>query len=173
MRLKQLHTAWRTAGAFTLVETLVGAMVLGIVSLALFGAFLAGLGTVQSSRENSRATQILVQKMEALRLLTWSQGTNSVLAATNFVSYYDPSGTNDIQNKKDPSTANSLGTVYRGVYTPMASPTNIPTAYRDNLRLATITVYWTNYGRGHTPIVQRRQMQTFVARYGMQNYIAK
>jgi len=40
------------------------------------------------------------------------------------------------------------------------------------MRTATVTIYWTNYPAGtNTPIVHSRQFQTYVARYGMQNYI--
>ena len=159
MKLKRLFPAQWHVFAFTLVETIIAVLLLGIFSVSLFGAFSAGIGTVKASRENMRATQILVQKMEALRLFTWDQGAKHTLATTNFLAYYDP------------SSSNNLGTVYRGAYTPSPTPAGIPAAYRDNMRLATVTVYWTNYGRGGTPIVQSRQMQTFVARYGMQNYI--
>jgi type II secretory pathway pseudopilin PulG len=159
MKLKQLAPARQQILAFTLVETLVAVLILGTISLSLFGAFSAGISTVQAARENMRATQILVQKMETVRLFTWNQGTQNNLASTNFLSYYDPSSTNQ------------MGTVYRGRYTPSPTPDSIPSAYRSNMRMATVTVYWTNYGRGKTPIVQSRQMQTFVARYGMQNYV--
>ena len=38
------------------------------------------------------------------------------------------------------------------------------------MRTITVTVYWTNYN-GAKPIVHQREMQTRVARNGMQNYI--
>ena len=49
------------------------AAILGVVATSLYGAFTAGFFVIQSTRENLRATQIMVQKMEAIRLLTWSQ----------------------------------------------------------------------------------------------------
>jgi hypothetical protein len=36
--------------------------------------------------------------------------------------------------------------------------------------MATVTVSWTNY-YGRQSIVRTRQLQTFIARYGIQNYI--
>lgn len=147
----------RAQCAFTLVEVVVASAVLGIIILSLFGAFSSGISVVQAARENMRATQILVQKMETIRLLTWSQTTNVMVAPTNFSARYDPISTNS-------------GTRYMGSYTPGPAPSDIPAAYRDKLRSIDVVVYWTN-SSGRSTRVQSRQMQTFVARYGMQNYV--
>ena len=146
--------------AFTLPEVLVGAFVLGIMSISLFAAFSTGLRIVQSSRENGRATQILLQKMEVIRLFRWDQATNSTLAPTSFTDWYDPSRTN----------TQSGGVMYQGSFSATNAPTTLPAAYRDKMLTATVTVYWTNNLNG-TSVVHSRQMQTYVARYGMQNYV--
>jgi len=143
------------------VEVVIGAAVLGTLSVSLLGAFSAGLSIVQSGRQNMRATQILIQKMEAIRLFTWDQTTNTTLAATNFTDWYDPTRTN----------SQSGGVMYKGFYSTSNAPSSVPVAYRDKMRTATVTIYWTNYTKANTPVVQSRQMQTYVARYGMQNYI--
>ena len=41
------------------------------------------------------------------------------------------------------------------------------------MRAITVTLYWTNYSKkpNQTQVVRSRQMQTYVARYGMQNYL--
>ncbi len=148
----------KASAAFSLVEVSAASFLLGILLLSLFGGFSSGLMVVKAARDNLRATQILVQKMETLRLLTWSQGTNNPIASTNFVASYDP-------------TSHNPGTLYRGVYAASPAPTSIPAAYRKDLRQATVMVYWTNVlGRGKV-VVQSHAMKTFVARYGMQNYI--
>src|ERR1051326_816310 len=147
--------------AFTLPEVLVGAFVLGIMSISLFGAFSTGLRIVQSGRENARATQILLQKMETIRLLTWVKTTNTNLAATNFTDWYDPSRTN----------TQSGGVKYQGFFSITNSPSGLPAGYRNQMRLATVTIYWTNFYNGTTPTVHTRKMQTYVARYGIQNYV--
>jgi hypothetical protein len=125
--------------------------------VALFGAFTSGMTVVQGARENTRATQIMVQKMETIRLLTWNQGINSSIARPAFEALYDPASTN-------------AGTVYEGSYEYQPADTNIPAAYRDKLRKVNVTIYWTNHVGGRAR-VQSRQMETFVARYGMQNYV--
>ena len=63
----------RSTAGYTFAEVLVAAAILGFVATSLYGAFAAGFCVIQSTRENLRATQIMVQKMEAVRLLTWSQ----------------------------------------------------------------------------------------------------
>jgi len=143
------------AGAFTLVEVLVAVFVLVIALVSLFGCFTDGFAFMEAAREDLRATQILVQKTEAIRLFTWSQLTNFTFSA-----YYDPQATNG-----------SSGALYSGTVTTNAAST-VPTssAYYTNICLVTVTVSWTNNSL-KKPVVHTRQAQTQVARYGMQNYI--
>ena len=147
-------------GGYTFAEVLVAAAILGVAATALYGAFAAGFCVIESTRENLRATQILVQKMEAVRLLTWSQinDTNNYLTPT-FTADYDPLGT----------TNRCGGVKYRG-YVSASTPADLPEAYRANMRTITVTFYWTNY-IGAKTIVHTREMRTRVARNGMQNYI--
>jgi len=142
--------------AFTLVEVLVAVLVVGIVSISLFACFSQGFAAMESSRENLRATQILLQKMETIRLCTWSQLTN-----LTFTAYYDPNSTN----------AASSGVIYTGTVTTNAA-SGIPStnSYQSNICLVNVSLTWTNYILDR-PIPHSRQMQTQVARYGLQNYI--
>jgi prepilin-type N-terminal cleavage/methylation domain-containing protein len=168
----RLKREWSSAGrfspacarlqqtGFTFTEVLVATAILGFVATSLYAAFAAGFCVIQSTRENLRATQILVQKMEAIRLLTWSQvnDTNRYLKPT-FTADYDPLGT----------TNHAGGAKYAG-YVSTSTPTDLPDGYRANMLTVTVGVSWTNYNGGK-PIVHRREMQTRVARNGMQNYI--
>ena len=144
--------------AYTVVEVLVSVCVLGIMLVSLYGGFSAGFAVVQVARENMRATQIMVQRIETMRLYNWDQilKTNNFLKST-FTDRYDPS-------------SSVGGTYYRGFVS-----TNAPilpgAAYTNNIRTVLITLYWTNYPQKQAPIVRRRQMETHVARYGMQNYL--
>jgi len=154
-----------TPAAYTLVEVIVAILVLALMLISLYGGFSSGFAVVKLARENLRATQIMMQKMETVRLLKWSQllDTNNFLQPA-FQDYYDPSGTN----------ANAFGAIYRGFVTTNAA-TGVSADYAANMRAVTVIIYWTNYPRGltNTPIVRTRQMQTLVARYGMQNYVYK
>lgn len=156
---------WKKMGVqrgYTLVEVLVASCVLGLLVISLFGAFSSGLSAVKAARDNTRATQIMAQKMETFRLLTWGQVTNSYYAPATFVDWYDPVATN----------SGGAGTRYQGQVTVSPAPANVPEAYRDNVRTITVRVFWTNYLAGTRKItVQSRHAQTLVARYGMQGYV--
>jgi prepilin-type N-terminal cleavage/methylation domain-containing protein len=160
------HTAQARAAlpesGYTLAEVLVAAAIMGVMATALYGAFAAGFCVIQSTRENLRATQIMMQKMEAVRLFTWSQicDTNNYLKPF-FVEPYDPLGV----------TNNCGGAEYTGYISAAVPATgDLPEAYRTNMRTVTVTVYWTNLNGGK-PLVHTREIQTRVARNGMQNYI--
>lgn len=144
------------AAAFTLAEVLVAVLVLAIIATAFYAALSSGFAVVQSSREDLRATQILMQRLEAVRLCRWDQLTNST-----FQEQYDPFNT----------TNGSAGTVYTGKVS-LSAPTNVPSAceYFPNVRLVTVSVAWTN-NPASKPLAHSREMQTLVARYGLQNYI--
>jgi len=104
MKLNQVKTG-RPRAAFTIVEIIMSVVVLAIMMISLFGGFSAGFAVVQLARENLRATQILVQKTEDVRLYSWSQVTNSTYFKTTFQDWYNPSGTN----------THSAGAVYQGL----------------------------------------------------------
>ena len=146
--------------AYTVAEVMIAVFIVAIVGLSLYAGFTAGFGAVRLSRENLRATQVMVRRMETIRLYAWSQATNTTsYVQPTFYELYDPLG----------ATNNSVGMVYAGQLSE-SIPTNVPSAYRTNMRALTVTVYWTNQ-IGNNQVVRSRQMQTFVARYGMQNYI--
>lgn len=156
MRLKGKQRAKRLANAFTLVEVLVAAAILGTISFAYYGALSSGFSLVQSTREDLRATQIVMQRIEAVRLCNWRQ-----LANFTFREPYDPTA----------SGATAVGTMYYGtVTTNAASSINNNSSYKPNVRLVTVTLTWTNFNTPR-PQSHTRQMQTQVARYGMQNYV--
>jgi len=72
---------------FTLIETLIASGVLGIVILTLFGAFFYGFSTIRASQEGVRANQLLVERLETLRLYDWSKVTSGSYVATNFAAH--------------------------------------------------------------------------------------
>lgn len=146
--------------ASTFAEVLVAVLVLGLMIFSLYASFFSGFTIIRSAREDLRATQILLQRIEAVRLFNWNQilDTTNYLKPT-FVEYYDPLG----------ATNSTLGVRYSGSIT-SSVPTDVPGSYQTNMRAITLTLNWTNYN-GSQRIAHTRQMQTRVARYGMQNYI--
>lgn len=151
-----LSAGGRPAGkaAFTLVEVMVAVLILATISVAYYCGLSSGFGVVQSTREDLRATQIMMQKIEAIRLCTWDQLSNFTF-----------------QEVYDPVTTNRAGSVYFGSVAigPATSLSNNP-AYKPNVCQVTITLNWTNINAGKV-VTHSRQMQTQVARYGLQNYI--
>jgi prepilin-type N-terminal cleavage/methylation domain-containing protein len=145
----------RRQSAYTLAELLVAVLILAIMVISLYAGFSASFAVVRSNREELRASQILMRQVEALRLCAWSQLSNRSLQES-----FDPLRAAD----------NAGGTVY-SVTVGTNAPDSIQDGgpYTNDMRLVTITVCWTNFN-GDTPIVQSRQVQTHVARYGLQNY---
>ncbi len=141
---------------FTIAEVVVAMLVLTTVATAFYAGLGSGFGLTQVTRQDIRATQILMQKLEAVRLCTWSQ-----LANCTFTEYYDPLG----------ASSNKAGVLYWGtVTTNAASAIPNTVAYKPRMALVTVNLYWTNNSGGR-PLVHFRQAQTQVARYGLQNYI--
>lgn len=150
--------------AYTLVEVMCSIFIVAIAVTALFYGFNNGFAILRTTREDLRATQILMQKTEALRLFTWAQLAEAQTKSPTFKEYYNPSGT----------TSNTLGTLYYGTLSTLAVAANIPDSvpYKSNLHLITITVNWTNY-IGNKPVAHSRQMQTLSALAGMQGYLSR
>jgi len=153
----------RCESGYTLVEVICAVLIAAIAASVLFVGFDNGFAILRTTREDLRATQILMQKTEAVRLYTWEQLTQANTPGT-FKEYYFLPGT---------GTTNP-GTLYWGTISTLGTATNIPlsTGYRDNLHLITITVNWTNY-IGPKAVAHSRQMQTLSAISGMQNYLAR
>jgi len=145
--------------AHSLPEAVIAVLILGTMLVSLYAGFTSGFAVVQLARENLRATQIMLQRMESVRLYTWSQLQDPAYLKPTFIEYFDPFG----------QTIQGRGVVYSGSVT-TNSPVNIPAAYSSDMLAVTVSLYWTNYN-GDTKIVRGRQLQTLVARHGIQNYI--
>jgi prepilin-type N-terminal cleavage/methylation domain-containing protein len=154
MRISQLHRARGEEHGFTLVEVMVASALIGIMFLAFMAGFSTSFQGVQLDRENSRATQILLEKTELLRLYDWDQITGSdpsIYIPTNFIASFYPD-------------TNNGGFSYSGTVV----IANVPIAenYSNDMRQVILTVTWTS---GRT--TRSRTMSTFVSKYGLQNYI--
>ena len=150
----------RTQRAFSMIEILMGSALLSLMMVSLYGGMSSGFAVTQLARENLRGTQIMLERMEGIRLYNWNQLVYSNMIPTSFTSYYYPLATN----------GESLGVPYSGTLT-ITKPTLTPAAsYTDDMRLITVAIRWTNtYGANQ--IVRTRQIQTYVGRMGLQNYI--
>lgn len=135
-----------------MIEILVAVVVLAIMFVSLYSGFSAGFAVIQLARENLRATQILQEKMETIRLYTWDQINTAGFVPTNFVENFYSVGTN----------TSSL--VYTGRVTIVNAP--ITESYSNELKRVNIQLQWVS-----AKVVRTREMQTYVTRHGLQNYI--
>jgi hypothetical protein len=142
--------------AFTMVEVMVCVFIMVVMFVSLYGGITSGFAVTQLARENLRGTQIMLERLEGLRLFNWNQVIYSNMIPTTFTNYYYPLGTN----------ASARGIAYYGTMIITNSPLNPTVSYNDKMRTVSVSVYWTN------GIVRRtRTMQTFVSEFGIQNYV--
>jgi hypothetical protein len=141
--------------AFTMIEAMVASLLAGMMFIALYAGLAFGFRTIQLARENTRATQIMIEHMEICRLYKWKDLTNvGVFLNTNpiTVPYYAVGGTNT-----------SL------VYTSrvILEPTTLGTSYSDDMRKLSIRLDWQSQGASN----RTRTMSTYVTRNGLQSYV--
>jgi prepilin-type N-terminal cleavage/methylation domain-containing protein len=142
---------------FTLVEVMMAVAVMGIMLVSLYGGLGYGFRQIQLAREDERATQILAERMEVVRLLNWDQLVNLPgYIPTNFVDSYS------VFNATNAAPASSL--MYTGTVAVVSAP--ISESYSGDLRMIQLTLTWRSEG-----LLHQRTMNTFASRYGLQNYV--
>jgi type II secretory pathway pseudopilin PulG len=159
--IKPIKSARSSQSAFTFVEVMIGMAIMVVLFTSLFAGMTMGLGVTQMSRENQRATQIMADKMEGVRLYTWDQLTNGTFLKTSFTNYFYE--TNGIE------TANSGGNgiVYTGSISVASAPLKDPApSYVDSCRLVTVQVGWYSGN-----VLHSRSMVTLYSQKGLQNYV--
>ena len=135
---------------FSVVEAMVGFVILGITLTALCGGFSFGFNTIKLSQEEVRADQILVQKLESLRVYKWN-AINSLFITPNFTNYYSTSNT-------------ARGATYVGTMT-VTNFSSTGESYSNTLKQVTATVSWFSENMNHT-----RSMSTLVSQNGLLTY---
>ena len=156
-RFARQRTSGARPGAFTLIEVMVAVAIIGVEFVSLYLGMTQGFAIIQLARENLRATQILQEKMETIRLYSWDQITTSGFIPTNFTAAFYPAGSQTNQ-----------GAVYQGTVTITNAPVGASSGYGNDLKLVLVQVNW-NSGR----VQRQREMRTLVSQYGLHNYIYK
>lgn len=152
MKTNRAANSIRRLAAFTLAEVVISAGILAISAAGLMGSFRYAFFAMKMARENQRATQIVLERAEAIRCFNWDVLVSGNNVPQTFTEYYDPTETN------------SMGTVYSG--TVAIAPVPFTASYSTNMRQMTITVNWTTAG-----INRSRTNVTYVSRDGVQNYV--
>jgi type II secretory pathway pseudopilin PulG len=146
----------RRLSGFTIVEAVVAMGIIGVLVVALYAGMTSATFSIRLARENLRATEVMVEKMECLRLYTWDQLTNTAYLPTSFTAYYYDTG-----------ATNGVG---QGItYTGTVALTKLTTAdrnYSNDMRMVTITLNWSSANLART-----RTLSTYCGRYGIQNYV--
>ena len=133
-----------------MIEAMVAMAVIGVTFAALYSGLTYGFSKVRFSRENQRATQILLEKMETIRLYSWSQiNEDGFIPDTFTASYYPPGSTNA-----------SAGIIYSG--TVEIDDVDLDTNYEDQVKKITVGLTWYT---GHTK--RTRTLSTYVTEFGL------
>ncbi|MCK9314801.1 MAG: prepilin-type N-terminal cleavage/methylation domain-containing protein [Verrucomicrobia bacterium] len=159
----------RKLRGFSLIETLIGVVIVGICVLAVTGGINFCLATMQSSRQWARSTDILLDMAERLSLVRWevieaetfpkeftallypelsaantNQPANSAAAGESPNSNQKPQGAVPFAPGSQTDEAERINTVFSGFIelTPFLGTNKI--GYDDHLRHALITVTWQN-----------------------------
>jgi prepilin-type N-terminal cleavage/methylation domain-containing protein len=142
--------------AFTLIEVAITCAIVAIIFASFYAAIGSGFSLIGLTRENLRADQIMLDKMETLRLYSWDQINSNGFVPPAFTASFYP-----------PETAKSNGApgvTYSGSVQIADAPFDVN--YTNHLKLVTVSVTWTNAQRPRT-----RSMETLVSEYGIQTYV--
>jgi hypothetical protein len=123
--------------------------------VTLYVAISQGFAIIQTARENLRATQVLQEKMETMRVYNWDQVTTPGFIPSSFTEPFYAVGDND-----------NGGFNYEGqVIVTNAFPLGSVT-YSDDLRWVIVQVQWQSGN-----ITRRREMRTLVSQFGLHSYV--
>jgi hypothetical protein len=165
-----------------MIEALIAMAVCGVMFVGLYGGISSSFSNIRLSRENLRATQVLLEKMEVIRLLTWDQINSNGFLSTNFTAPLFPSlssssnsaaffhGDIDIQpvagSPTDPGNPPPKGKPGEGGSETPPADEGSTANYINDLRIVTVTIWWKSGSRQ-----QSRRLSTYVSRFGIQNYV--
>lgn len=149
----------RADSAFSMAETVVAVAVFAIMFASFFGGLSLSISMVQSARETVRATQIMSEQMDTLRLKRWDQ-----IDQLNGTKYY-PSFNPISSNVPFSGGAGLTYTAKVSVINGSSFITNSE-SYKDNIKMVSIELTWKS-----RKLLHKTEMTTFVSQYGLQTYI--
>jgi len=139
--------------AFSLIEVMFATVIIAVVFVSLYVAISQGFGVVQVARENLRATQIMQEQVEILRILNWDQVTTNPAPWNFTASFY-------------PANLTNQGVVYSGSVNITNAP--VSSTYTTDVRLAVVSLSWMSGN-----VSRRRELRTLVSHYGLHNYFLR
>jgi hypothetical protein len=150
--------------AFTLVEALLGMLVVTVAFGALYAGLRFGLQTVDSTDDELAATRIMAEKLDTIRLYSWDKIVTPGYIPTQFTEQQIAAGglANLLGSSRRPMTYHGTTTIQ----TNSAVAAAMHASYRSNICFVQINLAWTN---GSGPRTAR--MSTLVSKNGLQNYV--
>jgi hypothetical protein len=144
--------------AFFLLEATIGMSLLGLIFMAMYTGLVSTTFSVQLSRENLRATQIMAEKLDTIRLYGWKKIVEDP--------YYLSAPFNPPVYSDDPSMPGNDATtrVFRGEI--LVEPAPITEPYAADLRMITVKLTWVT-GK----MQRKRTMSTLVSKQGLYRYV--
>jgi prepilin-type N-terminal cleavage/methylation domain-containing protein len=136
------------ATAFTLTEVMVAVAVAATVFFSIYAGFSSAVLGARLAEESLRAIALLNEKVETVRLYSWSSVTNAGATSVSFTNYFYQDGNS------------RFGTVYTGDIQLTNGPGNVN--YDHRLRTLVVTVNWSSAGISHS-----RQIQTLISDAGL------
>jgi len=147
----------RFTRGYTLVEVVIAVAITSVMFVALYLGIAFGFRVSRSERENLRATQIILERMEGIRLFRFDQLSDTNLNPLTFTRDYYPQA----------SGSQSKGITYSGTVTVETNITMDPTAnYSTDIKKVTVQLRWVSEG-----VPRSRTISTYAAKGGIQNYI--
>jgi len=154
---KRTKLSSRIESGYTIVEVVIAVAVLSVMFVALYAGIAFGFRVTRSERENLRATQIILERMEGIRLFRFDQLSDTNLNPLAFSQTYYPQASG---NK-------SQGITYNGTVTIDTNITLDPPAnYSSVMKKITVQLNWTSEG-----VPRSRSISTYASQNGIQNYI--
>jgi len=152
----------RTEVGFTLAEVCISTLLVVTLFVGLYTGIASGFAYTRALRENLRATQVMLERLEGIRLYNWSQLNSNGFIPKAFTEYYYPdvAGTNG-----------GSGVLYTGSVDIASVYLYPPASYSPDMRLVTVRVGWVSTSGKSNSIVRQRSMSTYVGRNGIQNYV--
>ena len=155
--------------AFTLIECTIATAISALFLGSLFLVNSSAMDTLQMARESACASQVLQQRIEAMRIANWHQVTDANWLLTNLLNA-DAPGANQLKNMSETLTLVAYGSSTVG-NTQLTRTNGAVSIVANNSALLgenAIKIIWTvNYTAGPNNGIISRQIVAILAKGGV------
>ena len=149
----------RAKAGTSFLDTLMGTAIFGTMFVSVCTGVGAGLKSTEVSRQNARAAQILIGKLECLRVLNWPDLSAPGALATTFTAPYEMDGATAKTLGMNVSSTNAF---FQGKLS--LKPSTTGESYSTNVLQVTAEVTWSFASRNFS-----RSVETLISAHGIQN----